>query len=77
MNYQSSFSFVLEGDCEWEAVFRKDGEYFIYISKPWPDLNVTPGLSSYAPGTNVTLSATPRSGRSIAYETAPDGLSGA
>ena len=72
VNYQSSFSFVLEGDCEWEAVFRKDGEYFVFVQKPVGDITADPLLSTYAPGTNVTLIATPRIGHSIVYETAQD-----
>ena len=69
---ESSFSFVITNDVEWTAIFKKNGEYFIYVSKPWPGLTATPNLYSYATGTNVTLSAPAISGRSIVYEIARD-----
>ena len=69
--HASSFPLTLEGDCQWIAVFRKNGEHFIYFNKPMPGLQADPLLYSYAPGTPVTLSAPAQSGRSIVYEYGP------
>ena len=70
----STYTTTLTGDCEWDAVFRKNGEYFIYISKPWVEndpsqtLQVSPDAPSYASGTPITLNAPAKSGRSVVYE---------
>ena len=70
----STYTTTLTGDCEWDAVFRKNGEYFIYISKPWVEndpsqtLQVSPDASSYTSGTTITLNAPAKSGRSVVYE---------
>ncbi len=67
VSYNSQYSTVLQGDCEWDALFIRDGEYSIYRNKPL-DMEINPNLYSYVPGTQVTLTAPPREGRSIAYE---------
>ena len=64
----NAFTFVLRGDTKWTAVFKKDGEYFIYVNKPYGSLTVSPVKSSYAPGTPVTLSVPSVDGRSVVYE---------
>ena len=76
-SHTSTYQTVLTGDCEWDAVFKKNGEYFIYINKPYdPDgvngLKVSPDLPSFAPGTEITLTAPAMSGRSTVYEYGED-----
>lgn len=65
------FSFVLEGDCEWTAYFRKNGEYYIAVDKPFGSLTVSPREQTFAPGSQVTLSVPPKSGRTTVYEMRP------
>ena len=65
------FSFVLEGDCEWTAYFRKNGEYYIAVDKPFGSLTVSPRKQTFAPGSQVTLNVPPKSGRTTVYEMSP------
>ena len=70
----STYRTTLTGDCEWTAVFRKNGEYFIYINKPYVEgdlnktLQVLPDQPSFTPGTTITLNAPAKAGRSVVYE---------
>ncbi|MBR6290174.1 MAG: hypothetical protein IKR53_01905, partial [Clostridia bacterium] len=70
-SHNSQYTTTLQGDCEWDGVFIKNGEYFIYVNRPL-DMTVSPELNSYAPGTPVTLIAPPLEGRAIAYEIGKD-----
>ena len=70
-SHNSQYTTTLQGDCEWDGVFIKNGEYFIYVNRPL-DMTVSPKLNSYAPGTPVTLIAPPLEGRAIAYEIGKD-----
>ena len=71
-SYDRQYSTVLtESYCEWDAVFIKDGEYFVYVNRPL-EMVVLPEADSYAPGAEVTLVAPPEDGRSIAYEIGRD-----
>lgn len=71
VRYESTITFVLEGDTEWVAVFEKDGEYFIYVSEP-EDLEVSPSKSSYSAGTKITLNAPVLSDSTRVYEIGMD-----
>ncbi len=76
-SYSSTYQTTLTGDCEWDAVFKKSGEYFIYISKPYDEegdntLQVSPDQHSYPKDTEITLTAPAVPGRSIVYEYGKD-----